>query len=205
MLGGSIVQLSFLAGALSLCAIRADTELPDIKTAGFLPAIRTQIEEAERTARARPRDAAAVGQLAMILHAYEQYDTAERTYLRAKNSIRGASNGHICWAPSKCRKVFLKQRSSRFRLHFAYRPGLEFGITGGSGADRFSRLGPGGFRLLSAFLRGTAIFLKPGTAWGACKHPRGITPEPWSLTPKPARCFLPMVLLIWHLRGSSEK
>lgn len=89
MLVGVFFQLSLLASALAFSAAggQADArlpELPELKTAGFLPAIRTQIEEAEKAARAHPRDAAAVGNLAMILQAYEQYDSAERTYLRAK-------------------------------------------------------------------------------------------------------------------------
>lgn len=100
---GSVFPVSALAGAVLLCAgggyatpqasrfVQSGklpdaqlTGLPDVKSAGFLPAIRTQIEEAERTARAHPRDAAAVGALAMILHTYEQYDAAERAYSRAK-------------------------------------------------------------------------------------------------------------------------
>jgi tetratricopeptide (TPR) repeat protein len=75
--------------ALALCA-HAQTatrerlpELPEVDTANFLPAIRTQIEQAERTARAHPKDAKAAGLLAMTLHAYQQYDAAVRAYSRA--------------------------------------------------------------------------------------------------------------------------
>jgi tetratricopeptide (TPR) repeat protein len=57
-------------------------ELPLLNTADFLPAIRTQIEQAEREARLHPRDANANGALAMTLHAYDQYDAAETVYTR---------------------------------------------------------------------------------------------------------------------------
>lgn len=58
-------------------------ELPQVDTSGFLPAIRAQVELAEQNARERPRDPAIVGALAMTLHAYQQYDAAERAYTRA--------------------------------------------------------------------------------------------------------------------------
>src|SRR5215472_7736156 len=57
--------------------------LPQVDTSGFLPAIRAQVELAERNARERPRDSAVVGTLAMTLHAYQQYNAAERAYTRA--------------------------------------------------------------------------------------------------------------------------
>jgi tetratricopeptide (TPR) repeat protein len=57
-------------------------ELPRVNTADFLPAIRTQIEQAEQEARLHPRDPNAAGALAMTLHAYDQYDAAERVYRR---------------------------------------------------------------------------------------------------------------------------
>src|SRR5437764_1548132 len=58
-------------------------ELPQVDASGFLPAIRAQVELAERNARERPRDPAIAGALAMTLHAYQQYDAAERAYSRA--------------------------------------------------------------------------------------------------------------------------
>ena len=58
-------------------------EMPRLHTANFLPAIRAQIDQAEEAARAHPRDAKALGRLAMILHAYQQYDTAARVYTLA--------------------------------------------------------------------------------------------------------------------------
>jgi tetratricopeptide (TPR) repeat protein len=58
-------------------------ELPQVNTADFLPAIRTQIEQAVAEAKAHPRDPKAAGDLAMTLHAYQQYDAAARAYSRA--------------------------------------------------------------------------------------------------------------------------
>jgi tetratricopeptide (TPR) repeat protein len=59
-------------------------ELPRLNTADFLPAIRAQIEQAAEAARAHPRDPNAVGRLAMVIHAYQQYDAAARMYTRAR-------------------------------------------------------------------------------------------------------------------------
>src|SRR5207253_7013518 len=73
--------------ALAALCIRAQgqrlPELPQVDASGFLPAIRAQVELAERNARERPRDPAIAGALAMTLHAYQQYDAAERAYSRA--------------------------------------------------------------------------------------------------------------------------
>jgi tetratricopeptide (TPR) repeat protein len=72
-----------LACALPLLSASDLPELPPVATAHFLPAIRAQIDQALAEARAHPRDAKAVGTLAMTLHAYQQYDTAARVYSRA--------------------------------------------------------------------------------------------------------------------------
>jgi len=70
----------FLACALYGAGI---PDLPLVDTSGFLPAIRAQIEQSASAARAQPRDAGAVGMLAMTLHAYRQYDAALPAYTRA--------------------------------------------------------------------------------------------------------------------------
>ena len=73
--------------ALAALCIRAQgqrlPELPQVDASGFLPAIRAQVELAERNARERPRDPAIAGALAMTLHAYQLHDAAERAYSRA--------------------------------------------------------------------------------------------------------------------------
>jgi tetratricopeptide (TPR) repeat protein len=69
---------------VSICLLASELpELPSVNTAGFLPEIRRQVENAIAVARAHPRDANAVGALAMTLHAYQRYDAAGQTYLRA--------------------------------------------------------------------------------------------------------------------------
>jgi tetratricopeptide (TPR) repeat protein len=75
------VQSSVLTGA-----VRAGEQLPElprVNVADFVPAIRTQIEQAEHEARLHPRDPGAAGDLAMTLHAYDQYDAAAAAYRRA--------------------------------------------------------------------------------------------------------------------------
>jgi len=57
--------------------------LAQVNTTNFLPAIRAQIERAEKEACENPHDAQAAGALAMTLHAYQQYDAAARAYSRA--------------------------------------------------------------------------------------------------------------------------
>ncbi len=59
-------------------------ELPRVEAGGFAPAIKAQIEDAERNARVHPRDAVAAGNLAMTLHAYGQYQLAVNAYQRAR-------------------------------------------------------------------------------------------------------------------------
>jgi tetratricopeptide (TPR) repeat protein len=58
-------------------------EAPEVNTANFLPVIRKQIERAAAVAKERPRDANAMGMLAMTLHAYQQYEAAASAYSRA--------------------------------------------------------------------------------------------------------------------------
>jgi cytochrome c-type biogenesis protein CcmH/NrfG len=58
-------------------------ELPKIAATTFLPAVRQQVQQAYDDARQHPRDAAACGRLGMVLHAYEQYQSAAVCYRRA--------------------------------------------------------------------------------------------------------------------------
>ena len=85
-----VLRRAFLCGLLFLLAAFSVSaqgqrlpELPQVDTSGFLPAIRAQVELAERNAREWPRDAAIVGALGMTLQAYQQYDAAEHAYTRA--------------------------------------------------------------------------------------------------------------------------
>jgi tetratricopeptide (TPR) repeat protein len=57
--------------------------LPNLKIADLFPGVVKQVDEAYQAARAHPEDAAANGNLAMVLDTYEQYSLAETCYQRA--------------------------------------------------------------------------------------------------------------------------
>jgi len=57
--------------------------LPEIATAGFLPAIRQDVDAAITAAKTRPDDVASVGRLGMVLQAYKQLQGARQCYRRA--------------------------------------------------------------------------------------------------------------------------
>jgi tetratricopeptide (TPR) repeat protein len=57
-----------------------DTALPPLVLDGLPPGVRASLETAYAAAGARPRSPAAVGRLAMMLHAYEQYRAASGCY-----------------------------------------------------------------------------------------------------------------------------
>jgi tetratricopeptide (TPR) repeat protein len=58
-------------------------DLPRLTVDNFLPAVRDQIQKAYAAAQANPNDADVNGRLAMVLDAYEQYDSAIVCYQRA--------------------------------------------------------------------------------------------------------------------------
>ena len=58
--------------------------LPPIQYQTFRPQIREQVESAYRDFQARPRDACANGRLATLLHAFQQFESAEICYRRAR-------------------------------------------------------------------------------------------------------------------------
>lgn len=74
------ICLGLLASLLYASAL---PELPRVDTSNYLPVIRSQIEQAEAAVRSHPLDVGTAGALAMILHAYQQYEAAERVYERA--------------------------------------------------------------------------------------------------------------------------
>ena len=73
----------FLFGPVSLLPATELPPLPAPRTTNLFPIVIQQVEEAYKTASAHPLDAAANGQLAMVLDTYEQYSLAEVCYLRA--------------------------------------------------------------------------------------------------------------------------
>lgn len=60
------------------------SSLPQLTFDALPPSVRSGLEEAYKTARAGLRDPTAVGRLGMILHAYEQYRSAQLCYRRAR-------------------------------------------------------------------------------------------------------------------------
>src|SRR5260370_36421390 len=58
--------------------------LPQLTIANFRPQIRDQVQQAYREVEAKPRDAGANGRMGMLLHAFEQYESAEIFYRRAR-------------------------------------------------------------------------------------------------------------------------
>jgi tetratricopeptide (TPR) repeat protein len=80
------MTVAFLLGlVLAQAPARSDRppDLPQLKFANFLPAVREQIEKVSAAAHAHPTNAEASGQLGMVLDAYEQHDAAETCYRRA--------------------------------------------------------------------------------------------------------------------------
>jgi tetratricopeptide (TPR) repeat protein len=60
------------------------SDLPHLTFTALPSSGRAPLEEAYKAARADPRDPSAVGRLGMILHAYEQYRSAQLCYRRAR-------------------------------------------------------------------------------------------------------------------------
>jgi Flp pilus assembly protein TadD len=56
------------------------SKLPSVKIDGLPPGVEANLKAAHDAARARPTDPSAVGGLAMILHAFEQYRAADDCY-----------------------------------------------------------------------------------------------------------------------------
>jgi tetratricopeptide (TPR) repeat protein len=70
-------------------------ELPAIVIESYGEEARPRIRAALDLARRQPRDVAAVGQLAMLLHAYEEYEAAEICYRRARELRRDLKWVHL--------------------------------------------------------------------------------------------------------------
>ncbi|HXE63790.1 MAG TPA: tetratricopeptide repeat protein [Bryobacteraceae bacterium] len=66
------------------CGKKSIPALPKIATSAFPPQVRAQVDSAIRDAVMNPEDAGATGHLAMVLHAYQQFEPAEQCYRRAR-------------------------------------------------------------------------------------------------------------------------
>ena len=82
-----LVIAVLLAGACTSSSGRHESPLPDlprVATTSFQPRIREQVQKAYDDAQTKPKDPDAAGRLGMLLHAYEQYESAEICYRRAR-------------------------------------------------------------------------------------------------------------------------
>src|SRR5258708_620159 len=78
--------LSFVVAAVAVTRLPAAApelpQLPALAVLRYPPALRAAVEEAYAAVEAKPRDAAANGRLAMVLHANHLFDEAEICYRR---------------------------------------------------------------------------------------------------------------------------
>ena len=59
--------------------------LPRLSIASFQPRIRDQVQKAYHEVESKPKDAETNGRIGMLLHAFEQYESAELCYRRARS------------------------------------------------------------------------------------------------------------------------
>jgi tetratricopeptide (TPR) repeat protein len=90
------MRLVFAAATLaaSVAAAAEAPKLPRLDVSALPRGVREPVAEAYRRAETPPPSAAAVGELGMILHAYEQYDSARACYAQA----RALDPGSFDWA-----------------------------------------------------------------------------------------------------------
>ena len=103
-LAGLLILAIALPADVCPQAARADSlsELPQLDTRNFLPAVRDQVLRTYEAALRNPKDAEATGELGMVLDAYEQYDSAAICYQRA-HALDSASFRwlyHLGWVQS---------------------------------------------------------------------------------------------------------
>ncbi len=97
IVGTNFAWQAFLLAIVPACSPKPPLPpLPEIATAGFLPAIRQTVDAAAFEAKAKPNDAGAAGRLAMVLHAHEQFAAAEQAYHRAE--LLDSTNRKADWS-----------------------------------------------------------------------------------------------------------
>jgi Flp pilus assembly protein TadD len=86
-LGAARGLVCLLAALVASCDRAPDVPaLPQVELSGYTPEVREQISQALARAAERPDDAAASGELGMILHAYGLFDAAAACYARARTA-----------------------------------------------------------------------------------------------------------------------
>ena len=78
------MTVTLVASVLAYQTVAAPPPLPPLPLAGLPAGVRVELERAYAAAVAAPADATAVGHLAMLLHAHEQYASAQACYTRAR-------------------------------------------------------------------------------------------------------------------------
>jgi len=99
----SDLGVALLAVACVVSSAAAQGTLPDLPRLAldqFPPSARAAVSKVHQDALARPEDPAAVGGLARVLHAWEQWDTAHAAYARAQALAPAAFDWHYLDAPS---------------------------------------------------------------------------------------------------------
>lgn len=89
--GAVVLALAVEASpAVAQPARRNSSDLPQLTFEALPATVRSGLESVYNEARADPRDAVALGRLGMILHAYEQYRSAQLCYRRARELDPGS-------------------------------------------------------------------------------------------------------------------
>jgi tetratricopeptide (TPR) repeat protein len=77
-------RLLLAVALLGAACSRIPSQVPPLTLDGFLPSVRAQVQKSYDDVRLHPQDPDANGRLAMILHAYGQFDSAAVFYGRAR-------------------------------------------------------------------------------------------------------------------------
>jgi tetratricopeptide (TPR) repeat protein len=109
------VALTAHAPAVSAAAQAAPPRLPRVAVETFPAASREAVSAAYRAATARPTDAAAVGALARLLHAWEQWDAAHEAYARSQALAPRVFEWHYLDGVVLQRLARHRQAAARFR------------------------------------------------------------------------------------------
>ncbi len=85
----ALVCITLLTGCDRLDESADLPEIPSVDTRGLEPVVRDQLLNAYAAVKKAPREAAANGDLAMILHAYKHYEAADAGYQRTRTLAPG--------------------------------------------------------------------------------------------------------------------
>lgn len=104
-------------------AVTSAVALPRLNLEALPPPVRAGLQEAYDTARAHPRDPSAIGRLGMILHAYEQYNSAGACYRAARELAPRSMSWMYLAAVVDAELGRNMEAAAAFRLALAIEPG----------------------------------------------------------------------------------